>query len=124
MGSLLVKNAEILVTMDEERRELKDAALFAVDGIIQQVGSTADLPHSADTVLDLSGQVVMPGLVNTHHHLNQTLFRNWPEAQNNNLFSWLKVQYKLWAGTTAEASRCSSLIGLDELALSGCTTAF
>jgi 8-oxoguanine deaminase len=60
--------------------------IFAVDEIIQQVDPTAELPQTADSVLDLSGQIVLPGLVNTHHHLNQTLFRNLPAAQNNNLF--------------------------------------
>ncbi len=124
MGSLLAKHAEVLVTMDEARRELKDAGIFAVNGIIQQIGATNELPATADIVLDLTGQIVLPGLVNTHHHLNQTLFRNLPAAQNNNLFPWLKAQYRLWARTTAEASRASTLIGLAELAFSGCTTAF
>ena len=110
--------------MDGSRRELKDAGIFAVDGIIQQVGPTAELPQTADSVLDLSGQIVLPGLVNTHHHLNQTLFRNLPAAQNNNLFPWLKAQYRIWARTTKEASRASTLIGLAELAMSGCTTVF
>jgi 8-oxoguanine deaminase len=124
MGSILAKHAEVLVTMDSSRRELKDAGIFAVDGIIKEVGPTAELPQSADSVLDLSGQIVLPGLVNTHHHLNQTLFRNLPAAQNNNLFPWLKAQYRIWAGTTAEASRVSTLVGLAELAVSGCTTVF
>jgi 8-oxoguanine deaminase len=124
MGSILARHAEVLVTMDGSRRELKDAGIFAIDGIIQQVGATAELPETADTVLDLSGQIVLPGLVNTHHHFNQTLFRNLPTAQNNNLFPWLRAQYRIWAKVTAEASRASTLIGLAELALSGCTTAF
>jgi cytosine/adenosine deaminase-related metal-dependent hydrolase len=124
MGSILARHAEILVTMDGSRREVTDGGLFAVDGIIQQVGSTAELPQQADVVLDLSGQIALPGLINTHHHLNQTLFRNLPGAQNNNLFPWLKAQYNIWAGTTPQASRASTLIGLAELAASGCTTAF
>src|SRR5271168_4049074 len=124
MGSILGRHAEVLVTMDGSRRELKDAGFFAVDGIIQQVGPSAELPQTADQVLDLSGQIVLPGLVNTHHHLNQTLFRNLPAAQNNNLFPWLRAHYRIWARTTPEASRASTLIGLAELALSGCTTVF
>jgi cytosine/adenosine deaminase-related metal-dependent hydrolase len=124
MPTLLVKNAEVLVTMDGARRELKDAGLYAVDGIIRQVGLTAELPTEADTVLDLTGQIVLPGFVNTHHHLNQTLTRNLPAAQDNNLFAWLKAHYRIWARTTPEASRASTLIGLGELVLSGCTTAF
>ena len=71
-----------------------------------------------------AGQIVLPGFVNTHHHLNQTLTRNLPAAQNNNLFPWLQAHYRIWARTTPEASRTSTLIGLAELALSGCTTVF
>ena len=100
------------------------APLYAQDGIIQQVGESASLPDTADTVIDASGQIVLPGFVNTHHHLNQTLTRNIPAAQNTNLFPWLKAHYKVWARTTPEASRVSTLIGLAELALSGCTTVF
>lgn len=124
MKSLLAKNAEVLVTMDDKRRELKNAGLYAVDGAIKQVGPTEELPKTADVVVNLSGQIALPGLVNTHHHLNQTLVRNLPAAQSNNLFPWLRAQYRIWAGTTPEASRVSTLIGLAELALSGCTTVF
>jgi cytosine/adenosine deaminase-related metal-dependent hydrolase len=124
MSSLLVKHAAVLVTMDRQRRELRDAGLFARDGIIEQVGLTDELPASADQVLDLSGQIVLPGFVNTHHHLDQTLTRNLPAAQNNNLFPWLQVHYRLWARRTPPATRCSTLVGLAELALSGCTTVF
>ena len=72
MVTLLAKNADVLVTMDEQRRELRNAGLYAEDGFIKQVGPTAELPATADTVIDLSGQIVLPGFVNTHHHLNQT----------------------------------------------------
>ena len=124
MPTLLVKNAEILVTMDDQRREIRNGGLFARDGVILAVGPTAELPETADTVLDLSGQILLPGFINTHHHLNQTLTRCLPAAQNNNLFAWLKVHYHIWARTTPEASRASTLIGLGELVLSGCTTVF
>lgn len=124
MPSLLIKNAEVLVTMDAGRRELRGAGLYAENGIIIQVGLTSELPATADTVIDMTGQIVLPGFVNTHHHLNQTLTRNLPAAQNNNLFGWLKAHYQVWAKTTEEASRASTLIGLAELALSGCTTVF
>jgi 8-oxoguanine deaminase len=124
MATLLAKNAEMLVTMDGARRELKDAGIYAVDGIITAVGPSADLPATADTVLDLSGQIVLPGFINTHHHLNQTLTRNLPAGQNNNLFAWLKAHYRVWARVGPEASRASTLVGLAELALSGCTTVF
>ncbi|HEY0256627.1 MAG TPA: 8-oxoguanine deaminase [Candidatus Methylacidiphilales bacterium] len=124
MATLLAKNAEILVTMDGARRELKNAGLYAEEGIIKIVGPSEDLPATADTVLDLAGQIVLPGFINTHHHLNQTLTRNLPAGQNNNLFPWLKAHYRVWARIDAEASRASTLIGLAELALSGCTTVF
>jgi 8-oxoguanine deaminase len=124
MATMLAKNAAVLVTMDGERRELTDAGLFIRDGFIEQVGPTAELPAAADTVLDLRGQIVLPGLVNCHHHLDQTLTRNIPAGQNTNLFPWLKAHYRLWAARTPASSRTATLVGLAELALSGCTTAF
>ena len=124
MATLLARNAEVLVTMDGGRRELKGAGLYAEDGVIRQVGPDAELPQSADTVIDCSGQILLPGFVNTHHHLNQTLTRNLPSAQNNNLFPWLQALYRVWARTDEVASRVSTLVGLAELALSGCTTVF
>lgn len=122
--SLLLKNADMLVTMDGDRREIAGGGLYAVDGVIKQVGPSSELPETADKVIDASGQIVLPGFVNTHHHLNQTLTRNLPAAQNNNLFPWLKAHYRIWARTNPESSRASTLIGLAELALSGCTTVF
>ncbi len=90
MATLLVKNALVLVTMDEARREIPDGALFVRDNVIEQVGMTADLPDTADEVLDLTGHVVLPGLVNTHHHMYQTLTRAVPGGQNHELFDWLR----------------------------------
>src|ERR1700675_2422948 len=124
MPTLLARNATVLVTMDDGRRELSNAGLFVRDGLIEKVGPMDQLPRQADRVLDLSGQIVLPGFVNTHHHLDQTLTRNLPAGQNNNLFPWLQVHYRVWASRTPEASRCSTLIGLAELAASGCTTVF
>ncbi|MBP7691727.1 MAG: 8-oxoguanine deaminase [Anaerolineales bacterium] len=123
MATLLVKNAQVLVTMNAGRREIADGGLFARDGVIEQVGPTAELPAAADEVLDLRGHVVLPGLVNTHHHLYQTLTRAVPAAQDANLFGWLTTLYPIWANLTPEAIRVSTLVGLAELALSGCTTA-
>jgi cytosine/adenosine deaminase-related metal-dependent hydrolase len=124
MTTLLARNADVLVTMDPARRELRGAGLYAVDGFIRQVGATGDLPATADMVLDLSGQIVLPGLINTHHHLNQTLTRAFPAAQDVGLFGWLTAQYPAWTRIDAEASRVSTLVGLAELLLSGCTTVF
>lgn len=123
MPTLLVRNAAVLVTMDSSRREIANGGLFARDGFIQHVGPTASLPASADEVLDLAGHVVLPGLINTHHHLYQTLTRAVPAAQDADLFNWLTTLYPIWANLTPEAIYLSTLTGLAELALSGCTTA-
>jgi cytosine/adenosine deaminase-related metal-dependent hydrolase len=122
MGTLLVRHAAVLVTMDG--REIGDGALLARDGWIEQVGKTADLPDRADQVVDLRGHVVLPGLINTHHHLYQTLTRVVPAAQNASLFAWLEALYPIWARMTPDHVRVSTRLGLAELALSGCTTAF
>jgi cytosine/adenosine deaminase-related metal-dependent hydrolase len=109
--------------MDDQRRELKNAALYVKDGFIQAVGEEKDLPNQADQVLDLSGHIVFPGLVNTHHHFYQTLTRAVPKAQDANLFHWLVTHYPIWARLTPEDIRISTQTALSELALSGCTTA-
>jgi 8-oxoguanine deaminase len=124
MATLLARNAEVLVTMDGSRRELRGAGLYAVDGFIRQVGPSGELPPTADVVVDLRGQIVLPGLVNTHHHLNQTLTRAFPAAQDAALFEWLTAQYPAWTRIDAEASHVSTLVGVAELVLSGCTTVF
>ena len=124
MATLLAKNADVMVTMDGERRELRGAGLFARDGFIEQVGASDELPETADVVLDLSGQILLPGLVNAHHHLDQVLTRNLPAAQNTNLFPWLKAHYRIWAARTPEDSRSATIVACAELALTGCTTVF
>ncbi len=124
MSTLLARHADLVVTMDGARREIASGGLFARDGIIERVGADDTLPDSADEVLDLAGQILLPGLVNAHHHLDQTLTRAIPAAQNANLFDWLGAHYRIWARRTPEASRTATLVGLAELVLSGCTTAF
>jgi 8-oxoguanine deaminase len=124
MPTLLIRHATVLVTMDTGRREIPDGALFCRDGLIEQVGATADLPERADEVLDLTGHVILPGLVNTHHHLYQTLTRAVPAVQDADLFHWLTRLYPIWANMTPEAVYTSTLTGLAELARSGCTTVF
>ncbi|MDP9013455.1 MAG: 8-oxoguanine deaminase [Pseudomonadota bacterium] len=124
MKSLLVRNIHTLVTMNAAREEIKDSALLVHDGVIVQAGRAADLPTTADVVLDLEGRhVVMPGLVNTHHHFYQTLTRAIPAAQNADLFDWLKTLYPIWARLTADGVRASAQMCAAELMLSGCTTA-
>lgn len=123
MTTLLLRHAEVLVTMDGNRREIADGGLFARDGWIEQVGPTSELPENADQVIDLHGHVVLPGLINTHHHLYQTLTRVVPGAQNAGLFDWLVELYPIWARIQPQDIRISTQIGLAELALTGCTTA-
>jgi cytosine/adenosine deaminase-related metal-dependent hydrolase len=109
--------------MDGSRRELVGGGLFIRDGWIEKVGPTAELPATADEILDLRRHIVLPGLINTHHHLYQTLTRAVPAAQDAGLFQWLKTLYPIWARLRPEDIRISTTLGLAELALSGCTTA-
>ena len=120
--TLLLRNADRLVTMDGDDTEIADGGLFARNGWIEQVGPTAGLPNTADEVIDCRGQVVIPGLVNTHHHFFQTLTRAM--AQDSELFGWLEELYPVWSRLTPEHVRVSTVTALAELALSGCTTAF
>jgi 8-oxoguanine deaminase len=123
MGTLLIRNAELMVTMDDERREIRSGGLFIRDGFIEKVGITGELPDKADKILDLQGHIILPGLINTHHHFYQTLTRVVPAAQNVNLFNWLKTLYPIWGRMTPEDIYISTQTALAELALSGCTTA-
>ncbi|MBE3118277.1 MAG: 8-oxoguanine deaminase [Candidatus Atribacteria bacterium] len=123
MTTLLIKNATVLVTMDDHQREIPEGGLFVRDGFIEQVGLTVELPQAADEVLDLRGHLLLPGLVNTHHHFYQTLTRAVPAAQDANLFNWLKTLYPIWARLTPDDIFISTQTALAELALSGCTTA-
>jgi cytosine/adenosine deaminase-related metal-dependent hydrolase len=123
MTTLLLRHAIVVVTMDEKRREIEDGAILVEGNVIQAVGRTSELPPVADRVMDMTGKIVLPGLVNTHHHLFQTLTRCLPAAQDAPLFSWLQTLYPVWAKLTPEAVYVSALVGLGELLLTGCTTA-
>jgi 8-oxoguanine deaminase len=123
MSTLLVKNASVLVTMDDHQREIPGGGLFVRDGFIEQVGKTAELPQVADEILDLRDHLLLPGLINTHHHFYQTLTRAVPAAQDANLFQWLKTLYPIWARMTPDDIFISTQTALAELSLSGCTTA-
>jgi cytosine/adenosine deaminase-related metal-dependent hydrolase len=112
-----------MVTMDRQRREFPSGGLFVRDGWIEQAGPSDQLPAAADTVLDLRDHLLLPGLVNTHHHLYQTLTRAVPAAQDADLFHWLRTLYPIWGRMTPDDVRVSTQLGLAELALSGCTTA-
>lgn len=123
MPTLLIRDIQHLITMNPQRAQITDAAI-SVDGhTIGYVGPTAELPPdrlTADRVIDGRDLVVMPGLVNTHHHLYQTLTRCL--AVDSGLFHWLKTLYPIWARMDGEAVYVSALTGMAELMLSGCTT--
>ena len=119
--SLFLKNA-LVVTMDRDRRELHDAQIHIVEGRIHAVGVDLPVPPDVDEILDLSGHIVCPGLINTHHHMYQSLTRAVPEAQDASLFGWLKTLYPIWSRLTPEMIRVSTQTAMAELLLSGCTT--
>lgn len=123
MATTLIRNATLVATLDEARREIPDGALLLRDHVIEAVGPSAGLSAAADRVLDLTGHLVVPGLINTHHHLFQTLTRAVPEAQDAGLFDWLRTLYPVWAELTNEGTYLSAMVGLAELLRGGCTTA-
>ena len=119
----LVEGARLLVPMDDARRRLTDGWLVIRDGLIDQVGSGTPPPGlQAARRLDARGKVVIPGLVNTHHHLPQTLTRNVPRVQEAPLFRWLTELYDVWRGFDADAVDAAARVGIGELLLTGCTT--
>ncbi len=118
MTEFTIKNADTILTMDDDRRELHGADIHLKDGVIAEIGQS--LPERGEVVL-ASGCVVTPGLVNTHHHLYQTLTRAVPGGQDALLFGWLQTLYPIWSRFGPEEMRISALIGLAEMALSGCT---
>lgn len=119
MPDLLIRNADVVVTMNARRDELSGADVLVRDGVIRAVGIGLSAPGAE--VIDAGGCVVTPGLVNTHHHLYQTLTRAVPGGQDALLFGWLKTLYPIWARFGPEEMFTSAQVGLAELALSGCT---
>ena len=123
MSTLLIRNIHTLVTMNARREELRQAWMLVRDHSIDAIGSMRDPAPQADEVLDLQDRhVVLPGLVNTHHHFFQSLTRVVPQAQNCSLFEWLKTLYPLWSRLTSEGVHASTQLCAAELILSGCTT--
>ncbi|MEX1165890.1 MAG: amidohydrolase family protein, partial [Hydrogenophaga sp.] len=130
MNTLLIHNATCIATFDNADsklgREIKDASLFARDNVIEWIGPTAELPRalleSAGETIDASGHLVTPGLVNTHHHMFQSLTRAIPGVQDAELFGWLRRLYPIWAGLTPEMVQVSTQVAMAELLMSGCTT--
>ena len=129
MTTLLIHNAACVATLaptgPAPSTELADASLFVRDGLIEWIGHSATLPpalQQADEVIDARGHLVVPGLVNTHHHMYQSLTRAIPQVQDAELFSWLRGLYPIWAGLTPEMVQVSTQVAMAELLLSGCTT--
>jgi len=121
MSTVLLKNIHTLDTMDHQQRELSHASIYIRDKVIVAIGRLDEMPSlSADTVIDLSNHVVLPGLINTHHHMYQSLTRVL--AQDNELFDWLKTLYPIWARLKSEHIYTSAKLAMAELILSGCTT--
>jgi 8-oxoguanine deaminase len=121
--TLLARNADVLVTMDADRREIRNGGLLIEGNRIVAVGPSDALPAAADEVIDLAGHVVIPGLINTHHHMFQCLTRVVPPAQDGELFDWLTALFPIWTGLTPEMIAVSTKTAMAELILSGCTTA-
>ncbi|MBS0430609.1 MAG: 8-oxoguanine deaminase [Proteobacteria bacterium] len=122
MTTLLIHNADCVATFDDQRRELRGASVLVDGHRIAAIGPAADLPAEADEVIDARGHLVMPGMVNTHHHMYQSLTRAIPATQDAELFGWLRGLYPIWAGLTPEMVQVSTQVAMAELLLSGCTT--
>ncbi|WP_084217501.1 8-oxoguanine deaminase [Xenophilus azovorans] len=122
MKSLLIRNADCVATFDDARRELRGASVLVHGHRIEAIGPAAELPQRADEVIDARGHLVLPGLVNTHHHMYQSLTRALPATQDAELFGWLRGLYPVWAGLTPEMVRVSTQVAMAELLLAGCTT--
>ncbi len=124
--TLLIRNARCIATFDAPEpargRELRDASVLIHGNTISAIGPASELPQDADEVIDARAHLVMPGLVNTHHHMYQSLTRAIPAVQNAELFSWLRGLYPIWSGLTPEMVRVSTQVAMAELLLGGCTT--
>ncbi len=122
MADLLVRNALLVATVDDERREIEGGWVAITDGLVSAIGGRGVAMPVSDQQLDASGCLVTPGLINTHHHIYQNLTRSYRPAVNGTLFEWLTTLYPRWALLDEEAAYVSAWIGLAELALGGCTT--
>ena len=130
MTTLLIHRARCIATQDDANTELNDASLLLRDGRIERIipagentdAEISELLKQVDEVIDARRHVVVPGLINTHHHMVQSLTRAVPQVQNAELFSWLQGLYPIWAGLTPEMVRVSNQVAMAELLLSGCTT--
>ncbi len=121
MSKILIKNLKEIITMNDNRERLKDSSLLIEDNKIVKIAKNIE-ERDVDKVIDGSKYYLFPGLVNTHHHFYQTLTRNLPDAQQVELFDWLKYLYPIWANLSPEAVYYSTLLASAELLKTGCTT--
>ncbi len=125
MNTVLIKNIKYIVTCDDADNLYMNGYIYAEDGVIKEIGEKEDsLYMNADEVIDGSGMIAYPGLINTHHHLYQYFTRNLPQVQNMELFDWLKTLYEIWKNVGSDVMEYSSLLGMGELMKYGCTTCF
>ena len=122
MSTLLIRHAERVATMDDSFHQIVDGGVFIRDNVIQQVGPTDELPATADQVIEAHGQIVLPGLINTHHHLFQSLTRTYSPAQNASVSQWVETLAVLWDQFTSDDLYLAVKVSLAELLLTGCTT--
>jgi len=122
MTTLLIHNAHTIATLNDAGDELKNASIFVRDNLIEAIGPAHTLQSTADRVIDAQHHVVIPGMVNTHHHMSQSLTRAIPGVQNAELFGWLRGLYPIWAGLQPDMVYASTQTAMAELLLSGCTT--
>jgi 8-oxoguanine deaminase len=122
MTTLLIHNAHTIATLNDAGDELKNASIFVRDNLIEAIGPAHALPSTADRVIDAQHHVVIPGMVNTHHHMSQSLTRAIPGVQNAELFGWLRGLYPIWAGLQPDMVYASTQTAMAELLMSGCTT--
>lgn len=122
MATLLIRNADLVITMDGKRQRIQDGGILVRDNVIEAIDKTDKLPKEADKIIDASGMAILPGLINTHHHFYQTLTRAVPGSQDEELFDWLVRLYPIWGEMTDEAIYISTQTAMAEMILSGCTT--
>ena len=122
MTTLLIHNAHTIATLNDAGDELRNASIYVRDNRIEAIGPAVELPQTADKVINAQHHVVIPGMVNTHHHMCQSLTRAIPAVQNAELFSWLTGLYPIWAGLQPDMIYASTQTAMAELLLSGCTT--
>ncbi len=122
-ADLLIANAGLIATVDDERREIAGGWVACTDGLITAIGTSADATPEATNTIDATDQLVTPGLINAHHHLFQNLTRAFKPMTDKPLFGWLQALYPIWTANIDEESEyLAAWVGLGELALSGCTT--